>query len=100
MADLFASGRIVDLILCLVVLECMALWLYRRRTGRGPGLTALLPTIAAGAGLLLAWRAALAGLDWPWIGALLFAALLAHLADLALRWRQIDRLQRDRDDNR
>ena len=35
MADLFASGRLVDLILVLVVIEAVALILYWRRTRRG-----------------------------------------------------------------
>ena len=88
MADLFASGLVVDLILLLVAAECVALWLYRRLTGRGPGLRALLPTILAGVGLMLALRGALAGgRDWIWIAAPLAFALLAHLWDLALRWR-------------
>lgn len=88
MAALFAGGLIVDLILLLVAAECVALWLYRRLTGRGPGLRALLPTILAGVGLMLALRAALAGDDWTRIAAPLALALLAHLWDLALRWRR------------
>jgi len=88
MAELFSSGLIIDLILILVAAECLLLWLYRRLTGRGPGLRAMLPTILAGLGLILALRATLTGeRDWIWIAAPLFAALLAHLWDIALRWR-------------
>ena len=35
LGDLFATGRIVDLILVLVAAEGVALWLWHRRTGRG-----------------------------------------------------------------
>lgn len=89
MAELFASGLIIDLILIGVIAECLAFWLYRRLTGRGPGLTALFPTILAGAGLMLALRASLTGQQgWVWIAVPLFVALLAHLWDLALRCRR------------
>jgi len=84
-AELFAGGRIVDLVLALVVLEALALWIHHRRTGRGIAPADFLPNLAAGACLLLALRAALAGSGWIWIAAWLAAALAAHLADLARR---------------
>ncbi len=80
MADLFATGRIVDGILALTVLEGCFLVLWRRRTD-------LLITLLAGLGLLAALRLALAGAAWPWLALALLAALAAHVADLARRWR-------------
>jgi hypothetical protein len=44
--------------------------------------------LLAGACLLMALRSALSGSGWAWIAAWLFAALVAHLADLARRWRR------------
>lgn len=85
MRDLFASGRVVDVILTLVVVEAVALEGWRRLTGRGLALRALIANLLAGGFLLLALRAALVGADWTWVAASLFAALLAHLADLATR---------------
>jgi hypothetical protein len=87
MRALFASGRIVDLILALVVLEAIAIAVWHRRSGRGPTLSALLPNLCAGAALLLAVRAALVGAWWGWIAAPLLAALLAHVLDLRSRTR-------------
>lgn len=85
MESLFASGRIIDLILVLVVLEIAALpWLLKRLASRTT-LAELLPNILAGAALLLALRLSITGADWMWIGATLFAALLAHLLDLGKR---------------
>jgi hypothetical protein len=78
---------IVDAILLLVVLEAGALAFWHRRTGRGIAPAALAPNLCAGAALLLAVHAALAGAWWGWIAAALLAALIAHLLDLRGRWR-------------
>ena len=85
MAQLFESGRIIDLILILITLEVAALpWLLRRLGASvTPGL--LLPNILAGAALMLAVRLSLTDASWTLIGAALAAALIAHLADLWLR---------------
>lgn len=87
MSGLFGGTGLVDVILALVVVEVAALVWFRRRTGRGPEPLGLLATAAAGGCLLLALRAALADADPIWIAAALAGAGLAHLADLARRWR-------------
>lgn len=86
MADLILSGGIVDLILALALVEALGLVVYRRLTGRGVPVGALVWNLLAGAGLLLALREALAGAAWQTIAACLGAALAAHLADLRQRW--------------
>lgn len=83
----FASGRIVDAILALVVVEAVLLIAYRARTGRGVPTADLLANLAAGATLLLALRIALTGGAWTSVAAALAAALVAHLLDLSRRWR-------------
>jgi hypothetical protein len=87
MSALFASGRIIDLILVMVVLEAAALAVWHRRTGRGVAPGAMAATIGSGAALMLAVRAALVGAWWGWVAMPLLAALLAHLVDLRGRWR-------------
>jgi hypothetical protein len=87
-SELFASGRIIDLILGAVALETWLLLALQRRTGRGPAPVALLANNLAGVFFLLALRAALVAASWPWIAASMFAALLAHLGDLWLRLRK------------
>jgi hypothetical protein len=86
MAELFASGRLVDLILLLVVLQTIALGLYWRWTRRGIAPADLLPNVIAGACLLLALRLTLGGAGWMACCASLAAAGLAHLVDLRRRW--------------
>jgi hypothetical protein len=87
-SDLFTSGRIVDLIVALTVVEGLVLAAHHRRTGRGIAPLDLIGNLLAGGFLLLALRAALTGASWSWIGAALAAALVAHLTDLARRWRK------------
>ena len=86
MAEWFASGRLVDLILALVVVEVIVLALYWRATRRGVPLADLLPNILAGAFLLLALRLSLGGFGWQPCCACLAAAGVAHLVDLRRRW--------------
>lgn len=87
MGDFVHSGRAVDWILALVVLEALALIALRWRTGRGVPPAPLLANLAAGGFLLLALRAALSGVAWFWIALPLLAAFAAHLLDLRARWR-------------
>jgi hypothetical protein len=87
MAELFASGRLIDLILGLVLVEAVVLTVFHRRTGKGVAPHDLVGLLLAGGFLLLAVRAALVGAAWVWVGLWLTLALLAHLADLAMRWR-------------
>lgn len=84
----FASGRIVDLVIAVIVVEALVLVARHRLAGRGPAPASILPNLAAGLALALALRAALAGAAWPWLAAALLAAGVAHLIDLGLRIRR------------
>ena len=87
MTELFASGRIVDLILVMVAIEALVLLTYGFRTGLGVSAGSLLINLLAGVFLLLALRSALIGSHWVWTSAWLGAGLFAHIADLAQRLR-------------
>lgn len=88
MADLFASGRLIDLILGVVAIEAVVLILYWRRTRQGVAPVDLLPNLCAGAFLLLALRTAFTGGGWMMASGCLAAAGLAHLTDIGRRWRK------------
>ncbi|HYN77331.1 MAG TPA: hypothetical protein VES73_06020 [Lamprocystis sp. (in: g-proteobacteria)] len=88
MAEFFASGRAVDLVLLLMGLEGIVLMMFWRRRGCGIPPTALLLILASGGCLLLAVRAALTGAPWVWVSFFLLASLVVHLVDLRLRWQQ------------
>ena len=88
MQELFANGRIIDLILLLMVVEAAVLALHNRRTGRGLPVRQVVTVLLAGGFLMLALRAALTGAAWSSVALFLGLGLLAHLADLAGRWRR------------
>ncbi|WP_439814962.1 hypothetical protein [Zavarzinia sp. CC-PAN008] len=79
LGDLVDSGHVVDLILAVLVLEVLALGLWRRR------LMAMLVAALPGACLLLALRCALTDAGWPWVALWLALSFPAHLLDL---WRR------------
>jgi len=88
MQQFVVSGRIVDLILFVVVLESVVIGYIRARHRSGIEWRALLPNLLAGAALLLALRAAITDAAWPWISTWLAVAGLAHVADLRTRWNR------------
>jgi hypothetical protein len=88
MAELFASGRLIDLILIVVVLEAALLIFYWRYTDRGIAPADLLPNLCAGAFLVVALRATIAGSGWMVSSGCLAAGGLAHLIDVYRRCRR------------
>jgi hypothetical protein len=88
MAELFASGRLVDLILVISAIEAAYLVIHWRPTGCGVSPGDLLPNLCAGAFLLLALRLSLVGEGWKLCCGSLAAAGVAHLVDLKRRWRR------------
>lgn len=84
MDELFASGRAVDIVLGVMVLEALVLGLFGGRPWV-PRLAPLLLTLLSGAAAMLALRAALTGSGWPAIAFFLVLSFLFHLADLTRR---------------
>jgi hypothetical protein len=83
---LFASGRIVTLILVAVAIEAaVLLWLLRHAGRLAFGVAA---NLAAGACLLLAVRSALVGAPWQATALWIALSLPAHVLDLWLRLRR------------
>lgn len=82
MAELFASGRIVEIAIAAVALEMLVLLLWNPNQRRGTSVAALLGHLGAGMFLLLALRAALTGEAWPWSALWMTAALPAHVYGL------------------
>lgn len=79
MDTFFASGRAVDVVLAVLVVE--ALWLKLRNTDWADILPALLPAVL----MMVSLRAALTGMAWPYISLPLALAFPVHLYDLKRR---------------
>lgn len=87
MDGLFSGGRAIELVLAFVLLEGVALLAAWRIAGRGLRPREIVSTLLPGACLMLALRASLYGQSGLAIAGWLVAALVTHLADLALRWK-------------
>ena len=87
MAELFASGHIIDLILGLVVVEVAALALWRRGSAPVRRWAASPPIWHPAASCC--WRCGRRLVDaaWEWVALALLGSLLAHLVDLYGRRR-------------
>jgi len=88
MPALFSGGRVIDLVLAFVLVEGLVLLSAWRFAGRGLRPREVVSALVPGACLMLALREALSGQSGAVIAAWLFAALVSHLADLALRWKK------------
>ncbi|MEQ8433313.1 MAG: hypothetical protein RIA71_03655 [Oceanicaulis sp.] len=90
MEALFASGRIIDLILLLVVVEAAVLAVVPRLRG-AMTLVDVAALLAPGVMLMLAVRAALIGAPYTITAAVLAAAFAFHILDVARRRRRAAR---------
>jgi hypothetical protein len=84
----FASGRVIDLVVGLTLLEAVGLFVFRRVTGRGPRVSVVGLNLASGLCLMVAVRAALTGAWFGVVAVWMLAALVLHLADLRRVWRE------------
>lgn len=85
MQDLFASGAAVDVVLAVIAVEFAALVLLAPAAHRARTALNLLFTLAPGALILLALRAALTGEGWMMIAFWLAASFPVHIVDLVRR---------------
>lgn len=75
----FASGRAVDVVLLVLLVE--AIWLKMRGDVWADIIPALLPAVL----MMIALRAALTGMAWPFVSIPLALAFPVHLYDLHRR---------------
>jgi hypothetical protein len=80
------TGFIADVALVVLIVEVAVQLLIKRRLGRGPSASAIIANAGAGIGLLLAMRAGITGAAATTVMVFLALALVAHLAETALRW--------------
>lgn len=80
------SGGIPTAILLLMLVEGVVIVWFYRRTGAGIPGSRLLPSLFAGASLVLALKGAVTGSSVTEMGGWLTVALGAHVWDLVVRW--------------
>jgi hypothetical protein len=85
MEELIRSGQIANVILVVLAAETALLGGYLWRKGQSRALFSLIASSLAGGGLVLAFREVMRGSGWLFVAIYLAAALLAHVADIALR---------------
>jgi hypothetical protein len=77
--EFFSSGRAVDVVLAVLIAE--GLWLKSRRRNWADILPALIPAVL----MMIALRAGITGMAWPYISLPLAFAFPVHLYDLKRR---------------
>ncbi|MDG1012758.1 MAG: hypothetical protein P8N99_08070 [Luminiphilus sp.] len=87
MEALLLSGRLLDGILCLIVIEGIVIIVAHRYNRARPSPWTLIPNLISGAALMLGIRLALSQAAWFWLALCLGCSLLAHLTDLIMRYR-------------
>ena len=85
MEDFILSGRVTTVMLVVLAAEVMLVGFYLWREGMAPPLLSVAASGMAGGGVARAVVTAPPAARWPGVAKYLLAALLAHLADIALR---------------
>lgn len=85
MEDFILSGQVANVMLVVLAAEVMLVGFHLWRYGMALPLLSIAASGMAGGALVLALRAALQEAGWLFVAMYLLAALLAHLADIALR---------------
>jgi hypothetical protein len=78
----YTSPHLIDVIMLFTVLEGVVLACWRKLPTR-----TVIVMLAPGLCLLLAVRAAMAGVAWPWVPVALTGALVTHFFDMRERFR-------------
>ena len=85
--QLIENGTLPLMILGIMALEAVLVSAVFLRRGKTRAIPQLLAGLAAGAALVLALRAALLDQGWDIIARFLLVSLLAHAAELGLKFR-------------
>ncbi len=86
--DAFNSGRIIEILLVIVLVEAVALLVYWKNTGRGVSPVSLIGMLGAGIFLMLAIRSAIQNSATELLAMWLLLSLVFHVIDLCHRWKR------------
>ena len=88
LSELILSGRIIDIVLVVLLLELIIVSMLYRARGTGVPPYPLMVNIGAGGSLALAIKASLTGAGWQWIAVWLMTSLVFHVLAVNTRWQK------------
>jgi hypothetical protein len=86
--DWLAPHRLISIVIGFTLLEGVALWVYRLRTGKGVPGRDFIANWVSGLCLMMALLSAVLGAWWVWVAVWMMASGLAHWSDLWARWQR------------
>lgn len=91
MIETFGIAQIIDAVIVFTLTECVVLWLYHRRTGRGVAVREFFANMASGLCLMFALRSLATEAGAATVALFLLAAGVAHAIDILMRWKRASR---------
>ncbi len=87
-SDWLSPQGLITIVIGFTLLEGVALWIYRWRTGKGVAARDFVANWVSGLCLMFALRSAVADAWWVWVALWLLASGVVHGADLWSRWQR------------
>jgi hypothetical protein len=87
----FGIAQIIDAVIVFTLIECAALVLYHRHTGRGVAVRDFFANMVSGLCLMLGLRCLATDAGVASVALLLLAAGVAHGVDILMRWKRSGR---------
>lgn len=84
-------AQVIDLVIAFTLIECAALALWHRFTGKGVAPRDFAMNMVSGLCLMLALRGLAHDVGAAWVASCLLAAGVAHGTDILMRWRRQSR---------
>lgn len=88
MIENLSIAQLIDAVIVFTLLECVALVLYNRLTGRGVAVGDFFANMVSGLCLMLALRCLASDAGAATVALFLLAAGVAHSADILMRWKR------------
>lgn len=88
MIENFSIAQIIDAVIVFTLVECAALVLYHRRTGRGVAVRDFFANMVSGLCLMFALRCLATDAGVATVALFLMAAGVAHGVDILMRWKR------------
>lgn len=88
MNEIFGIAPVIDVVIAFTLIECAALTLYHRATGKGVAPREFMMNMVSGLCLMFALRCLARDAGAAWIALFLLAAGLGHGTDIWMRWRR------------